>query len=237
MTQVEVLFFDVLGTVVDPRGSLSAETTTFLERHDASHIDAAALADAWIGRHEEAVESVRAGRRPFVPLDVITLENLEACLLASGLSPSSVPPAELEALNRAWRRLTPWPDSVEGLCKLKQRFIVVALSDASTRILADMAKHAGLPWDAILGADISRAYKPTPQVYLNACALLGVAPDRAMLVAAHDYDLDGARRCGLKTAFIPRDNGQDLFAAADDGVNKGWDFSAGDLTELAELLK
>lgn len=237
MTEVEVLFFDVLGTVVDWRGSIAAEVGSFLKRHDAAHIDAHAFADAWVGRYDGSVEEVRCGRRSFVPLERLNMENLEACLIDFGLAPAAFSRTELEHLNLAWRRLTPWPDSVEGLSRLKERHIVAPLSDGNTRLLVDMAKHAGLPWDTILGADVSRAYKPMPQVYRNACELLGVAPNRAMLVAAHDYDLEAARRCGLKTAYVVRENAQDPSKAGDVTTHGNWDFSASDLIELAEILR
>jgi 2-haloacid dehalogenase len=237
MKKVEVLFFDVLGTVVDWRGSVEAEARSFLKRHDASHIDASAFADAWVRRYDASVEAVRSGRRPFVPLDPLNMENLEACLHGFGLTPSKLPRAELESLNLAWHRLEPWPDSVEGLSRLKERFIVAPLSDGNTRLLVDMAKHAGLPWDTILGADVPEAYKPMPQVYLHACKLLDVVPHRAMLVAAHDYDLEAARRCGLKTAYVVRSNAHDPSKVAGIKPLGGWDYTASDLMELAEILK
>jgi 2-haloacid dehalogenase len=237
MTEVEVLFFDVLGTVVDWRGSIATEARSFLKRHDASHVDAGGFADAWVGRYDESVEAVRCGQRSFVPLDLLNMENLEACLKGFELMPSALPRAELESLNLAWHRLKPWPDSVEGLSRLKARFIVAPLSDGNTRLLVNMAKHAGLSWDTILGADVSRAYKPMPQVYLRACELLGVTPNRAMLVAAHDYDLEAARRCGLKTAYVVRENAQDPSKAANVRPQDGWEYMASDLIELAEVLK
>ncbi|WP_255592896.1 haloacid dehalogenase type II [Bordetella sp. BOR01] len=237
MAKVEVLFFDVLGTVVDWRGSIAAQVGAFFKRHDALHIDADAFADAWVGRYGASVEPIRRGQRPFAGLDQLNMENLQACLNAFGLPPSALPGADLQDLNRAWHRLDPWPDSVQGLSKLKERFIVAPLSDGNTRLLVDMAKHAGLPWDTILGADISKAYKPMPQVYFHACELLGVAPHQAMLVAAHDYDLDAARQCGLKTAYIARTHAHD---PSKDPAGKplgGWDYTAGDLVELAGILE
>lgn len=234
---IQVLFFDVLGTVVDWRGSIAAEADSFLKRHDASHIDASAFADVWVGRYDASVEAVRSGKRPFVSLDRLNRENLEACLAGFGLMTSALPSAELEDLNLAWHRLKPWPDSVEGLSSLKKRFIVAPLSDGNTRLLVDMARHAGLPWDTILGADVSLGYKPMPQVYLRACELLGVTPQEAMLVAAHDYDLDAARQCGLKTAYVARTNAQDPSKIDDPKPLGDWDYTARSLIELAEILK
>ena len=235
-SSVEVLFFDVLGTIVDWRGSIAKETSSFLARHGASHIDAHVFADAWVGRYAGSIEPVRSGRRPFVALDVVNMENLQACLQEFGLDPAALPRDEVEQLNRAWHRLQPWPDSVAGLTALKQRFIVAPLSDGNTRLLVNMAKHAGLPWDTILGADVPCAYKPMPKVYLHACELLGVKPEQAMLVAAHPYDLDAARRCGLQTAYVVRANAQDPSKATQAQQTAGWDYTASDLIELSATL-
>lgn len=234
---VEVLFFDVLGTVVDWRGSIASKAQSFLKRHQIDSVDANAFADAWVGRYDAAVDLVRTGERAFVPLDVVNMENLKASLTDFGLAPAEFPQAELEELNLAWHHLNPWPDAIEGLSKLKQRFIITPLSDGNTRLLVNMAKRADLPWDTILGADIFKAYKPMPEVYLGACELLGVKPERAMLVAAHDYDLDAARRCGLKTAYIHRDHAQDPSKVGSARPSSKWEVSAGDLIELAAVLR
>jgi 2-haloacid dehalogenase len=99
-----------------------------------------------------------------------------------------------------------------------------------------MAKHGGLPWDTVIGADISRTYKPMPQAYLRACEELGVKPHNAMLIAAHDYDLLAARECGFKTALVVRENAEDPSKTGEPGSNEDWDFSAGNLIELANIL-
>jgi len=235
-TDIEVLFFDVLGTVVDWRGSIADEVAAFLKRHALPHVDAHQFADAWVGQYDAAIEPIRAGQRAFAPLDIINMENLQACLAQFDLTPSRFARSELETLNHAWHKLRPWPDSVAGIAQLKQRFIVAPLSDGHTRLLVDMARHAGLPWDMVFGADASRSYKPAPQAYLHACALLDVPPQRAMLVAAHGYDLDAARSCGLKTAYVQRQRAADPSKAGYRGAPENWDYQAGSLTELAQLL-
>lgn len=236
MSKPEVLFFDVLGTVVDWRGSIADEAERFLTRNGATHIAASAFADAWLGGYDAAVEPIRARKRAFVPLDVLNMENLEACLKGFGLSPDALPQAELHDLNLAWHRLKPWPDSVAAIARLRESFIVAPLSDGNTRLLVDMAKHAGLPWDTVLGADVSRAYKPMPDVYLRACELLLVPPERAMLVAAHEDDLEAAQHCGLQTAYVSRSRESDPAKDVNGQRLAGWTYAAGSLTELADIL-
>ncbi|WP_202913464.1 haloacid dehalogenase type II [Acuticoccus sediminis] len=236
MPAIDVVFFDVLGTVVDWRGSITGEVANFLRRHEAHHIDAGAFADAWVGRYDAAAGAVRDDGRPYVTLDVLNRETLDVSLSEVGIAPSGLPARELDELTRAWHRLKPWPDAVAGIAALKKRFIVAPLSDGHTRMLVDMAKFAGLPWDVVLGADLFQAYKPMPQVYSSACGFLDVAPERAMLVAAHGYDLAGARACGLKTAFIQRSNASDPSKACENQSRHDWDFSADDLCDLARRL-
>ena len=179
------------------------ESAPFLARY-APTIDPAAFADAWRRRYMPAMEEVRSGRRPFVRLDVLHRENLEALLPEFGIDPASVPPSELDTLNLAWHRLDPWPDSVPGLTRLKGGFIIAPLSNGNIRLMLDMAKRASLPWDAILGAELAQAYKPSPEAYFRTAEALMLRPEQVCLVAAHNNDLAAARGCGLRTAFVPR---------------------------------
>ncbi|CAN7343393.1 haloacid dehalogenase type II [Mesorhizobium sp. LjRoot246] len=236
MRRIEVLFFDVLGTMVDWRGSITAEVGEFLKRHKLGHMDAAGFADAWVGRYDASVDPIRTGKRSFVSLDQVNRENLAASLEEFGLAPASLPSEELEHLNLSWHRLKAWPDLAEGLSRLKSHFIIAPLSDGHTRLLVNVSKYNNLPWDFIVGADMSQAYKPMPQVYLRACELLDVQPGNAMLVAAHDYDLEAARRCGLKTAHIVRANAEDPSKVGNQKARDGWDYKAKDLLELADML-
>ena len=231
---LQALVFDVFGTVVDWRSGVTRESAAFLARY-APGADPAAFADAWRRRYQPAMEEIRSGR-PFARLDVLHRENLEAMLPEFGIDPASVPPSELDALNLAWRRLDPWPDSVPGLTRLKRRFIIAPLSNGNIRLMLDMAKRAGLPWDAILGAELAQAYKPSPQAYLRNVEALMLPPDQVGMVAAHNSDLAAARNCGLRTAFIPRPREHGPGQTIDLRPEEHWDIVAGDLMDLANQL-
>jgi 2-haloacid dehalogenase len=232
---VQALVFDVFGTVVDWRSSVARESAPFLARY-APRANPAAFADAWRRRYSPAMEEVRSGRRPFARLDVLHRESLEALLPEFGIDPASVPPAELDALNLAWHRLDPWPDSVPGLARLKPRFILAPLSNGNIRLMLDMAKRAALPWDAILGAELAQAYKPSPEAYLRTVEALMLQPGQVCLVAAHNSDLAAARRCGLRTAFIPRPMEHGPEQTSDLGPEEDWDIVASDLEDLTNQL-
>ena len=235
VADVQALVFDVFGTVVDWRSGVAREATGFLARY-APDADPTAFADAWRRRYSLAMEEVRSGRRPFTRLDVLHRENLEASLPEFGINPSAVPPSELDALNLAWHRLDPWPDSVPGLARLKRGFIIAPLSNGNIRLMLDMAKRAGLPWDAILGAEIAQAYKPSREAYLRNAEALMLQPESICLVAAHNGDLAAAQRCGFRTAFIPRPMEHGPDQTADLRPEEDWDAVATDIEDLATQL-
>jgi 2-haloacid dehalogenase len=234
MNGVRALVFDVFGTVVDWRAGVAREAAPFLARY-ASGTDPGAFADAWRKRYQPALEEVRSGRRAFVRLDVLHRENLAAVLPDFGIDPATVPAAELDELNLAWHRLDPWPDAIAGLTRLKSRYIIAPLSNGNIILMLDMAKRAGIPWDAILGAEVAQAYKTSPEAYLRTAEILAMRPDEVCLVAAHNNDLGAARRCGLRTAFIyrPDENGP---GRTPPGPEHDWDVIAHTYDELATVF-
>jgi 2-haloacid dehalogenase len=236
MNNVQVLLFDVFGTVVDWRSSVAREAAPFLARHGSGAVDPAAFADAWRRAYQPSMEEVRSGRRAFVPLDVLHRENLERALAEFGIDLARIPAAELDELNLAWHRLDPWPDAVAGLTCLKSRYVIAPLSNGNVRLTLDIAKRAGLPWDAILGAEVVRAYKPTPEAYLRTAELLMMKPEQICLVAAHNSDLAAARKCGLRTAFVPRPFEHGPGQTTDLDPAQDWDQVAEDFELLAEKL-
>ena len=164
--------FDTFGTVVDWRSGISSAVRAFAADR-ALTLDPGAFADAWRARYEPSKELVRSGQRRYASLDTLHRENLDAVLRSHDIDPGAFAPGELTSLTAAWHYLPPWPDSAEGIRQLKRDFIVGPLSSGHTALLVNMAKAAGLPWDVILGSDISRAYKPSLDAYRKPAALLG----------------------------------------------------------------
>ncbi|MCF6388897.1 haloacid dehalogenase type II [Mycobacterium sp. MBM] len=192
------LAFDVFGTVVDWRSSIIAELQSFGARHGLQR-DWASFADAWRAGYAPAMDRVRRGELPWTRID-----DLHRDILVGLLDGVPVDDAEIDDLNRAWHRLTPWPDAVPGLYRLKQRFVVTTLSNGNVSLLTNMAKNAGLPWDCVISAELFGHYKPDPEAYLGCARLLDVAPEELMLVATHPNDLRAARACGLRTGYVVR---------------------------------
>jgi 2-haloacid dehalogenase len=199
--EIQALTFDVFGTVVDWRGSVAREAERLLAPKGHA-LDWGGFADGWRARYVPAMAKVSSGERPFVILDDLHRENLVELLAESGIT--DLTNAEIDELNLAWHRLDPWPDVLEGLARLKRRFILATLSNGNVRLMVDMARRAGLPWDAILGAEAARAYKPQPEAYDSAARMLRLAPAECLMVAAHPSDLAAAATRGLSTAYVAR---------------------------------
>jgi 2-haloacid dehalogenase len=197
MPSVSLLVFDIFGTIVDWHGSIAREVATLHPQ-----VDADAFALAWRAGYQPAMQRVRSGQIGFVRLDELHRGILDEILPRFGLA--HLGEAERAHLNRVWHRLDAWPDSVAGLARLKRRFTIASLSNGNIGLLTNMAKRAGLPWDCVLSAEVFRAYKPDPRVYLGAAETFGLSPAEVMLVAAHHDDLAAARDCGLATAYIER---------------------------------
>ena len=140
---------------------------------------------------------------------------------------------ELDELNRVWHRLDPWDDVVPGLTRLKERFVLATLSNGNISLMVEMAKRAGLPWDAILGAEVAHHYKPDPEAYLTTAGLLGLRPEECMMVAAHGTDLAAAAACGFRTAYVwrPLEYGPDRKRERPE--SGAFDVSVADFGELA----
>jgi 2-haloacid dehalogenase len=226
---VRALVFDVFGTVVDWRGGVSGEVARLL----GPDVDADGLADAWRGRYLPSMDRVRRGELPWTSLDELHRGSLDELLPEFGAGAATA--AVRGELVLAWHRLPPWPDSVAGLTRLKTRYVIASLSNGNVSLLVDMARFGGLPWDTVLSAELFGHYKPDAQVYDGAARLLGVAPERVLMVAAHLDDLEAARARGLRTAYVhrPLEFGPEGDPPATD---PDADLSVTSLTELAAHL-
>ena len=193
---IRIIAFDVFGTVVDWHGSVMREVAEM-----GLDVDGAEFALAWRAGYQPAMKEVM-DKGEWVILDKLHRRILDRVLDDFDLG--GMDEASRYHLNRVWHRLDPWPDSVEGLSRLKQRYLISTLSNGNIGLLAEMAKRGGLPWDCILCAETFRKYKPHPDTYLGVARTFDLEPEQVMLAAAHHGDLDKARQCGLKTAYIER---------------------------------
>ncbi len=231
---IKALVFDVFGTVVDWRGSVIREGEALAGRHGLQ-VDWPAFADQWRREgYHGGIRAVREGRLPWTEVEQLLEKQLRKQLAPYGLT--GLTDGECEELLSAWQRLQPWPDSVPGLTRLKQRYIIAVLSNGSLAQMVRMAKYGGLPWDCIFSSDISRHYKPDREVYLGAVKLLGLEAAEVMLVAAHLGDLEAARAQGLRTAYVPRPLEWGVGGPQEKEPAAPFDYRANDFIELADQL-
>lgn len=192
------------------------------------------FADDWRGLYQPSMDAVRRGDREWRNLDALHRESL--ITLLSRYRIQGLSEAEIDDLNFAWHRLEPWPDSVSGLTRLKKKYVLATLSNGNVSLLVEMAKRAALPWDAVLGAEPARAYKPLPECYLRNAAFLGLPTQQCMLVAAHNDDLAAAAKLGFNTAFLRRPTEYGAAQTADLEAEQDWDVVANSMAEVAEAL-
>jgi len=230
---VRALLFDTFGTVVDWRGGLIAHLEVWGTARGIQ-ADWPGFVDAWRGEYQPSMARVRNGERPWADLDVLQRES--AKILAPGFGATGLDGAAIDELVRMWHELPAWPDSVAGLQRLRTRFVIAPLSNGQVALLVRIAKVAGITWDAVFGADVFRHYKPDPETYLGAIALLGCEPGEVMLVACHPSDLDAAARCGLRTCYVSRPLEYGLGRAVEPPEPGRFDLMVGDLVELAEAM-
>ena len=234
MATIRGITFDVQGTCVDffqpivrmGQGANRAKGLT---------VDWALLSSEWRELYRIELDQIIAGKRPWLRVDRIYRAVLDALLERHGLA-SRFDAAERDEINKVWSRLEPWPDTVDGLARLRRRFVVSTLSNAGMSTMVEIVKRAGLPFDAVLTAELAHTYKPSPVVYQLAVDYLGFRPDEILMVACHKYDLKAARAFGMRTAFVarPLEFGPN---AQPDIAREDWvDHHVGSLTELATAL-
>jgi 2-haloacid dehalogenase len=233
LVSVRALVFDVFGTVVDWRTSVAREVEALAKRKEVS-VDGAKFADAWRAGYGPSMNRVRNGELPWTKLDHLHRMILDRILPEFGITGLSE--AETDHLNRAWHRLQPWPDVGRGLTRLKKTFIIAPLSNGNIALMTNLARHAGLPWDCILGAELVRRYKPDREVYQSAADFLGLEPAGVMMVAAHLGDLRAAKGAGLRTAFVPRPLEYGPGRTPDLAPDSSVDLTAKDFNALAAQL-
>ena len=232
--QVAALTFDVFGTCVDWRTGVAAQVADIAADCGAD-LDAGAFADAWRGRYRPSMQRVNRGERGWAYLDTLHRESLDDLLAEYGVSGLFGDQAR-RRLVRAWHRLPAWPDATEGLARLRRRYVLAALSNGGFALLTHLVKAAGLPFDCIVSAELARAYKPAPEPYRVAAALLDLDPAEVLMVASHGWDLDGARGAGLRTAFVERPLEKGPDRTADRASDVTCDLAVTSFPDLAEAL-
>ena len=228
---LKVLAFDVFGTVVDWRGGVAREMAAVAQERRLT-VDAGAFADAWRSKYLPYLLRIRKGEMPWQVLDGVHRASLQE--LASELSLQSLTEADLDRLVHAWHHLPAWPDSVEGMSRLRPGYVLTTLSNGGMAHLVELNRAAHLPFDCVLSVELVRTYKPDPRVYRLVPELLAVRPEESMMVASHAYDLAAAAEQGMRTAFVRRV--QEWGTGKAESLDISVDIVADDFLDLASQL-
>ena len=235
LANVKALVFDTFGTVVDWRSSVIAEGMAW-GKAKGLNVNWVDFADRWRLGYGPTMDKVRKGEIPWTRLDDVhrmILDELLKEFKIEGLTEE-----EKGSWTHVWRRLKPWPDSVEGLTRIKKKYVIAPLSNGNIALMTNLAKFGGLSWDAILGSELTRHYKPDPEVYVSAYYYLDLKPEEVMMCAAHASDLQAARSNGLRTGFIYRPNeyGNGPVGVPDKAKPGDFDVISASMTDLAEQM-
>ncbi|HEU5470862.1 MAG TPA: haloacid dehalogenase type II [Actinophytocola sp.] len=234
LNHVRVLAFDIFGTTVDWWTGVAGQVGRAAAERGVE-LDGGAFATAWRARYVPSMELVRRGELPWQNLDALHRRSLDELLEEHGVAAAFDEPARAE-LVRSWHRLPAWPDAAPGLARLRTRYTVVATSNGGFALLTNLVKAAELPFDAVVSAELVRRYKPDPEVYQAVAGLLDAEPGDVLMVAAHTWDLAGARAAGLRTAFIERPREKGPNGRPDRAENADADLVTASFTELADRL-
>jgi 2-haloacid dehalogenase len=230
---VKALLFDVQGTATDFHSTVCAEA----QRISAGRypdVDWTAVVSRWRAGYFAALEDAPTGPHEWVSVHSVYRQVLDVVLRecrVTGLSD-----AEREELTLAWQRLTPWPDVVPGLTRIKRAFTIATLSNADVRAVVNLSKRAGLPWDAVFAAEMAGVFKPDPRIYRMAATYLGLEPTEIMMVASHKYDISAAAQLGFQTAFVARPLELGAGGTVDVAYDDRFDINASDFLDLADQL-
>lgn len=198
--EYDAYIFDVQGTILDFYGPVArALDAAFADRGvDAPVGD---LVRAWREDYFTRVAALEQTADAWYPVQRAYQDGLADVCVSFGVDPGAERHAELA---ESWQHLVPWPDVPDGLRRLRERALIATLSNTDMATMVRLFKKLGIDWDAVLTAEVFGAFKPAPVLYERTCRYLGVAPERAAMVASHPYDLRAAKAVGLNTIFVYR---------------------------------
>jgi len=245
---IKALVFDVFGTTVDWRSSVIAELQAAAQKCGLGQeaTDWHKFAQLWRKAYMQTTRRIASGEPGPSNVDVMHRQILDSLLETPEFAHVGVAwdDTARKDINLAWHRLKGWPDAVEGLNDLKKHSLVAALSNGNMRLLIDMAKHAGLPWDVIFSTELFNTFKPNPSAYQSTARHLDLPPENCAMVTAHMWDLRGAAAQGMYTIYVCRpnedydDNGVDLSGSVKSKAHGGEaDMVVGSFIDLFNIVE
>jgi 2-haloacid dehalogenase len=195
---IRAVAFDTGGTVLDWHGGLVRAFERVAARHGVAK-DWHAVANDWRRR---TMKGIVGQMRPAFHMDDVHRRVLDETLAHFGLQVFS--PDERLELFRTWHALDAWPDFAPALAAMRAVLPVVSFTMLPLALVVDVSRRNGIVWDAIISCEMIGTYKPHAEAYQTAARWMNLSPAQILMVACHNFDLDAARACGMRTAFVRR---------------------------------
>jgi 2-haloalkanoic acid dehalogenase type II len=198
--QIKAVLFDFMGTCLDWHSSIVAILPSSLSQDAKSD-----LALKWRQAYFDSnTARVRKGE-PLQDFDITIRETLNEMLDSHPDIKLLFPQHVQEKAVSAWHNQKAWPDVAEAHRKLRDRgYEIYVHANGSTRLQLNIVRSSGLNFDMLFSSQLLGSYKPAPENYHRALELLNLRPEECVTVAAHNYDLRGAKAVGMKTVYVRR---------------------------------
>jgi len=229
MKQIKVLAFDTGGTVLDWHAGLTAAMAAWGTAHGIKR-DWHALANE---HRRRSLRRMTGTVDPGFNIDDVHREVLCEVFDETGVGGSA---EDRRAIAERWHQLDAWPDFAAALRRLRQHRICVSFTILSLSLIVDVSRRNSIDWDAVIACEMLGVYKPRPDAYRRAAALLAVEPREILMVACHNFDLDAARDVGYHTAFVRRPDEWGPAGPPDPVPNPATDIVVEGFAELADRL-
>lgn len=197
----KALTFDLFGTILDLGGSL----TPFIDESLKARAVDVSADEFWAQwRYRQRIEQyqdtiIMIGHSGY--LETVR-RAVHYVLRANGIEAT---PDTVEEFMRGWRYLSPFPEVLPALSKLKSQYQLVVLSNGDPSFLDYLVtERVAWDFDEVISVTSVGAFKPHPAVYRGAAGKLELEVNACLMVSANSFDIMGARACGYKGAFVNR---------------------------------
>lgn len=199
--QIKAVLFDFMGTCLDWHSSILPILPSALSQDAKSEF---ALewrqtyfdANAARSRNGEPPEDIDTTHRKAL-LDVLDNHPDIKSLFTQDVQEKAV---------AAWHGQKAWPEVSEALRKLREErgWEIYVHANGTTRLQLNLVRSSSLNFDMLFSSELLGCYKPAPKNYHRVLELLKLRPEECVIVAAHAYDLRGAKAVGMKTVYVRR---------------------------------
>ena len=196
---VKALAFDTGGTILDWHAGVCSAFQRVGARHALS-LDWHAVTNDY---RRLAMQGIVGQVRPAFNMDDVHRTALDEVLVKYALQ-RLLGPQDRQHILQAWHTLQAWPDVAAALARIRKKLPAVSFTMLPLSLVLDVSRRNGLDWDAVLSCEMVGVYKPHPEAYVTVAQWLGLQPSEILMVACHNFDLNAARACGFKTAFVRR---------------------------------